>query len=429
MSGKRDSAATTAAASGQELVDAWGAVAPGWERRAALFREATRELSERLVALLDPQPGETLLELAAGIGETGFLAAQRLGPDGRLISTDAAPEMLAAAHRRAEELGVENAEFREIDAERIDLADGSVDGVLCRFGIMLLPDPGRALAEVGRVLRSGGRAAIAVWASADANDWMTAPGRAALELGLVERPDPAAPGPFRLADLDELRALVSAAGLRVTALEEVPVSWRAASAEEWWATTLDMSPSLSVLLAQVTSESADAIRRNAEERLAQYVTPDGSLEVPGVARALLAVRDLEDRFPEGARHEFYGDQRGRVLAVEDRVHLDDLERAGDPRLGHELEREVRLAVGEPAAQWRPYARCDLGIENVEVERDVDETRAGNTVECFVERSLDPDPVDLAHGEDPDLGVAEERLLGGVECARADDGHTALLDGG
>ena len=93
-------------------------VAAGWERRRALFWDATRPLSERMVELLDPQPGETILELAAGPGDTGFLAAERLGPGGRLLSTDVAPEMVDAARRRAAELGVTNADFRVLDAAR-----------------------------------------------------------------------------------------------------------------------------------------------------------------------------------------------------------------------------------------------------------------------------------------------------------------------
>ena len=110
----------------------------GSARRPA--REATRGLDERLVALLDPVPGETVLELAAGPGDTGFIAAERLGPKGCLLSTDIAPEMVDAARRRAAELGVENVEFRVEDASSIDLSDASVDGVICRFGVMLVPD-------------------------------------------------------------------------------------------------------------------------------------------------------------------------------------------------------------------------------------------------------------------------------------------------
>ena len=271
-------------------IQPWRSVAAGWERRATVFREATRDLTERLVALLDPVPGERILELAAGIGETGFLAAAHLAPGGVLLSTDVAPEMVAAAQRRATELGIEAVEFRVVDLMAIDLPDGSIDGVLCRFGIMLVEDPGVALAEIARVLRPGGRAAFAVWASPDENDWMTAAGRSAVELGLVERPDPQAPGPFRLADPDELRRLLERAGLTNVEIEDVPVRWRAASLDEWWGTVRDMSPTMASQLAALTGEQAEAIRLGAERRLAPHVRADGSLAVPGLARAALASR-------------------------------------------------------------------------------------------------------------------------------------------
>jgi SAM-dependent methyltransferase len=255
-----------------------------------VFREATRDLTERLVALLDPLPGETILELAAGLGETGFEAARHLVPGGVLLSTDAAPEMVEAARRRAAELGVEAVEFRIVDLLAIDLPDGAVDGVLCRFGVMLAEDPGAALAEIARVLRPGGRVVIAVWASPDANDWMTAAGRAAVELGLMERPDPKAPGPFRLADGEELRRLVERAGLTIEVVEDVPVSWRAASTDEWWGTVQDMSPTMAAQLAALTAEQADVVRRGANQRLEPHLQDDGSLSVPGLARAVLARR-------------------------------------------------------------------------------------------------------------------------------------------
>lgn len=240
--------------------------------------------------LLGPRPGETVLELAAGVGDTGFAAAASLEPDGLLLSTDVAPEMLAAARRRAAELAIQNVEFRVVDAAAIDLADESVDGVLCRFGVMLVPEPARALAEIARVLRPGGRAVLAVWASPDENDWLTAAGRSALELGLVERPDPRAPGPFRLADAEELRDLVERAGLRVAALEEASVAWRAGSLDEWWESTRDLSRMLATLLDRLETAEALELREGAERRLARYVAADDSLHVPGVARLLLALK-------------------------------------------------------------------------------------------------------------------------------------------
>jgi ubiquinone/menaquinone biosynthesis C-methylase UbiE len=111
------------------------AIAPGWERWREQLEEAVTPVREWMIRELAPQPGDTLLELAAGAGDTGFEAAAIIGEAGRLISTDFSPAMLEVARRRAGELTISNVDFRVIDAERIQLATGSVDGVLCRFGV------------------------------------------------------------------------------------------------------------------------------------------------------------------------------------------------------------------------------------------------------------------------------------------------------
>src|SRR5260221_1000000 len=96
-------------------LDAWESVAAGWERRRELVWDVSRQVAERLVDALDPKPGETILELARGPGDTGFAAAARLGDSGRLLSTAFAEGMVAAAKRRAAELGLANIEHRVID--------------------------------------------------------------------------------------------------------------------------------------------------------------------------------------------------------------------------------------------------------------------------------------------------------------------------
>lgn len=198
--------------------------------------------------------------------------------------------MLDAARRRAAELGLEGIEFRVEDLAHLSLEDASLDGVLCRWGLMLVPDMNAAAGEIVRVLRSGGRAALAVWASSDENDWMTAAGRSALELGLVERPDPAAPGPFRLSADGALPALLSSAGLEVATVEDVALVWRAASLDEWWEVACDTSRTLSTLLERVDADQARAVREGAERRLGRWIGPDGSVTVSGLARVALAKR-------------------------------------------------------------------------------------------------------------------------------------------
>lgn len=241
-----------------------------------------------MVELLSPAPGERVLEVAAGPGELGFLALPRLRPGGELLSTDAAPEMVDAARRRAGALGLTDVRFLVEDAARLSFEDDSIDGILCRFGLMLVPDLHAAAAEIARVLRPGGRAVLAVWSSSRANPWMTAAGRAAIELGLAEPPDPRAPGPFRLADEAELRAVVQSAPLTIASLEEVPVVWHASSLDEWWETTRDTSRMLATLLEGLTPDRIDALRSLAEAQLREYVAADGSVSVAGLARVVLA---------------------------------------------------------------------------------------------------------------------------------------------
>jgi SAM-dependent methyltransferase len=198
--------------------------------------------------------------------------------------------MVEAARRRAGELRLAGVEFRVEDAAALSLDDAAVDGILCRFGIMLVPDMEAAAAEMARVLRPGGMVALAVWASPDENDWMTAPGRSALALGHLERPDPDAPGPFRLAAEGALAALLASVGLRVETVEDVPLVWRSESLDEWWDVVRDTSRMLSTLLDRLGPEEAQEVREGAERRLARWVADDGAVAVPSLARVALAVR-------------------------------------------------------------------------------------------------------------------------------------------
>jgi SAM-dependent methyltransferase len=277
-------------AASDESIEGWERAARGWERRRAFLWDASRGVSERLVELLDPQPGDTLLELAAGPGDTGFLAAERIGSTGRLISSDLAPAMVAAAERRASELGLSNVEFLAQDAQALELPDASVDGVLCRWGYMLVHEPSVALSETARVLRPAGRLAFAVWASAAENPWASAIGRVLVARGVTERPQPDAPGPFRLADPERVRSLVEDAGLDLLAQEDVELTWRYRSFDEYWETTLDLSSTLASAIAALAVDGIHDLREEARGAFEPYVEA-GELVFPGLSRVTLARRD------------------------------------------------------------------------------------------------------------------------------------------
>jgi SAM-dependent methyltransferase len=249
------------------VADLWQELAPRWERGRELLWESTRSVSEWLVDRLDPQPGQTILDLAAGTGGTGFLAAPRLGPEGRLITSDLSPGMLEAAERVASELGVTNAEFRVLDGERIELPDASVDGVVSRFGYVLRGDPPRAPAEARRVLRPGGRFVFAVWAARERNQWMTVPAEVMVERGHLS---PQSEQETRLSakrNPAAIRRLLVDVGFGEAEIEELPVAYRFANADELWLFVSELRGPVALALAKLGEEERSAVRAEIERRV------------------------------------------------------------------------------------------------------------------------------------------------------------------
>ena len=256
-------------------LDTWNRFAANWDEERSFLWGATRGVSERMVAGLDPSPGDTVLELAAGTGETGFLVAERLGDDGRVISTDFAPSMVDAARRRAEELGLDRFEFRVLDAENMDLDDDSVDGVVCRFGYMLMADPAAALVETRRVLRDGGRLAFAVWASPLQNAWAAIPGMTMVELGYLPPPEPDGPGIFDLADPDRIRQLVTGAGFGDPTISQVSVEWSYDTPEDHWEKTLKLAAPIAEAYGAIDPDERERVKQTVAERVRGAIAGDG----------------------------------------------------------------------------------------------------------------------------------------------------------
>src|ERR687886_913604 len=238
----------------------WDAVATGLYTQREEIWESSRPVSEWMIQRLDPQPGDTVLELAAGLGDTGLRAARLVGRSGRLIITDSAPEMVAAARRRAEEMGVQNAEFRTLDAERMDLKTNSVDGVLCRWAYMLMIDPAAAFAETRRVLRPGGRLAFSVWAARERNPALSLVGTVLVQLGHIPPPDPEAPSAFFMANPGRIRELVVGVGFAEPEIEEVSFRLPFADWDAYWRYLTETSASASPVLRSLPLEEQDAVR-------------------------------------------------------------------------------------------------------------------------------------------------------------------------
>ncbi len=271
----------------------WEEAAGGWVRRQGMLRAFAAPVSHWMVEAISPQPGQRVLELAAGLGDSAMLAAELVAPMGGVVISDQAEAMLEGARARSAELGLSNVEFQVLNAEWIDLPVASVDAVLCRWGYMLMADPAAALAETRRVLRPGGRLALAVWDAIEHNPWALLPARELLERDSVPgehgtQASAPAPGPFALASRELLAELLAGAGFEEIHIESMDIARRQASFEELWEATLDLSRTFHDAVLGRTEAEIEDIRLSLRERFAPYTGPDGTLTIPGrtlVARA------------------------------------------------------------------------------------------------------------------------------------------------
>jgi len=261
----------------------WARAAPFWAKRRDELQRFAEPVSEWILDRAALQPGSRVLELAAGAGETGFLAARRIGPTGTLMSTDVAEEMLEGGRARAEEIGLGNVEFKRMELEWIDAPTASFDAVLCRWGLMFALDVEAALREIRRVLKPGGRLAAATWSVREKNPWATVLQDVLFEQGHVEPPDPSAPGPFRLSDPEQLVELAESAGLFEPAVEPIALEMRYPSFDAYYEVQSDISLGLREALDRVDERSRTALRDGIRERLEPYAAEGGELRIPALA--------------------------------------------------------------------------------------------------------------------------------------------------
>jgi SAM-dependent methyltransferase len=252
-------------------LERWSRAATGWGTHREQMQAAFRPVSGWLVDAIEPQPGHRVLELAAGPGDTGFLAAELIAPGGTLVTSDAVEEMLALARARAHELGIQNVEFQIIDAEWIDLPTASLDGVLARWGYMLLADPAAALRETRRVLRPGGRVALAAWTDPDENPWTAVAMAEARRIAGGEPPDLDAPNMFAFRDPGTIRGLLEDTGFTDIVVAQVDLVFRYPDLDTWWDTVLDISTTLGDAVTALTPAQRDDLRDAIDARLAKYV--------------------------------------------------------------------------------------------------------------------------------------------------------------
>ena len=273
----------------QQSLETWGDMAAGWESRREWLMQITAPVNDWLVQNADPQPGQTLLEIAAGTGDLGFRLAERVGEAGRVISTDFAPEMVDVARRNGNARGLANVEYRALDAERLDLEDESVDGVVCRWGYMLMADPAAALKQSRRVLRSGGPLCFAVWRTPDVNPWAAVPAVTLVQRGHMPPPEPGAPGMFAMGDGNRTVELVRAGGFVEPKFEEITFSFKYSDDDDFWDAIVRLAGPLARAINALPEQERRDTRAAIIDNIAPWTRTGRSVNVASSARTRCAL--------------------------------------------------------------------------------------------------------------------------------------------
>jgi SAM-dependent methyltransferase len=272
--------------------EGWDSVARGWKDWWVSIEKGAQKLSQRLIELAEIKPGQRVLDVATGIGEPSITAAKVVGTSGHVLATDISRQMLAIAKERAAFLRLQDIiEFKESDAENLDLANSSFDAALCRWGLMLFPNLDTAIGKIYSSLVSGGRLAAAVWADATKVPIINLATRIIGSEVQMSVPPPGVPNPFSLADTNKLENSLARAGFRDIHVDRVIVTFEFDSGEDYCRYCQAVSASARTALSKVTEErKEDVWRKVAKEAARNYGTANGLVKMDNESICIVGKR-------------------------------------------------------------------------------------------------------------------------------------------
>ena len=260
----------------QEVIDRWSGSAPFWEKHSEIIRQMFAPVTDALVE--DAQIGRehVVLDIAMGPGDPALSVASLVGPQGKVYGVDPIPEMVEAAHRAADRLGLTNTQFDVAYADQLPFSTATFDAVISRFGVMFFPSPVGAMREMLRVLKPGRKLAMAVWHFAERNPFHHTLSRV-MEQHVASPPVAEdAPDAFRFARPGKLTEVVVEAGARDVSERLFEFNIQAPiSVEDFWTLRLEMSDKHRKKLAMLSSEQGNNAQRQALEVFREYSTGGG----------------------------------------------------------------------------------------------------------------------------------------------------------
>ena len=276
-------------------IQSWDSVARGWQKWWKTFENGAQQVSDRLIELANIKSGDKVLDVATGIGEPAISAAKVVGKSGHITATDISSEMLAIAAERARSMGLhEIMDFKQSDAEKLELGTNQAfNSVICRWGLMFMPNLDTALSNMVRLLVPGGRLAAAVWSEPSKVPMISMPISIARQELRAPAPSQVIPGPFSLANIDVLRKSLEKAGFSDIKSETISVIFEFNSAEQYAEFNQDIVAPVRIMLANETEQRKQeiwsAVTDQAQQRFVDKDT--GRIKLANEAICIVATRN------------------------------------------------------------------------------------------------------------------------------------------
>ncbi len=260
----------------------WGLTesADWWSAGQVMRQQTVGVATEMLLEVADVQPGSRVLDVAAGTGESTLMAARRVGPTGYVLAADISPSMLNVAAEAARKEGLTNVETRVMNAETLALDADSFNAVICRIALMLFPNPAKALTEMRRVVKPGGKVAVIVYSALEKNPYHGIFYGIVRRLGNIPPPAPGDPWMYALGDPGALEDLYRRAGFLNVSVQALPIKRRFPSAAEAIRTMRNSAGDLRELMNRLNEAERERAWVKIEAQLKQFEGPN-RLEVPG----------------------------------------------------------------------------------------------------------------------------------------------------
>ncbi len=260
----------------------WNGVASGWEKWDEWLDANMADLNLLLVEKAGVKQGHATLDLGSGTGYPAIEAAKLVGESGSVTGLDLSPEMLDAARRKAESLGLGHITFQTCDVRKLPFDEAAFDSVTSRFCLMFVPTPEKTLNEVHRVLKNGRHFAAVVWAGPESNPSLALPMGVMREYIDIPAPDPSAPGLFSLGKPGDLASRMERAGFQNVDEKEIAVQWEYTSGLEYVACMKEIAAPIRDMLEKVPQEKREEVENKIAEKVEEFRDGD-KVFFPGVA--------------------------------------------------------------------------------------------------------------------------------------------------